>query len=144
MKKINEVIKMMQKTLDPQLPIFKAKKIDTNEWVIGFVARLTRDANGKRCFEFNELDECGWTGQCLVLAETLCRPTWLKDKNGELIWENDIVHIPYRNLEDSVCKVIFRNGRFIGELPDTTEDNIVRFDIEVIGNIFDNPGLMNL
>lgn len=119
--------------------LFKAKRIDNGEWVEG-------------CLVFNEFCSTAYpqigymhtfkSDFYEVNPDTICQYTGLTDKNGNKIWEGDVVYIPYERLEDSYCKVIFRRGGFIGEMPDGCEDCLLNRKTEVIGNIFDNPELL--
>ena len=93
---------------------------------------------------------------------TICQCTGLKDKNGKLIWENDVVKDKHGNFykafwqdnyyqfswicikSDNKWVVETFNDKLecilpICELSEHSED-IKHF--EVIGNIFDNPGLL--
>ena len=88
-------------------------------------------------------------GLCVVAERfeiditTLCAYTGLKDKNGKLIWENDILNsgnlvVTWREELASYCltKKGWMYQHFFGEAVDAC-------DCEVIGNIFDNPELMH-
>ena len=85
--------------------------------------------------------------------------TGLKDKNDKRIFEGDIVKTHYANARkaDFVEEIVFRNGRFCAKsgcsfnsLCDYTvhtinrENNIFMDSIEVIGNIHDNPELLEV
>lgn len=117
-----------------------------NIWVQGDLIT----SNGKYYIhpKGNLVSVIGDLGRLVVMHEvdpdTICQYTGLTDKNGNKIWENDVVYIPYERLEDSYCKVVFKRGAFIGEMVDGCEDCIVNRKTEVIGNIFDNPELLKV
>lgn len=100
----------------------------------------------------NKIRTTGEIGRIIVLHEvipnTLCQYTGLTDKNGKKIWENDILRRDgYWDM-----RIEFENGAFMVRNADkiqyinrVTYTSISTFDIkeyEVIGNIFDNPELL--
>lgn len=143
--------------------LFKGKRINNGEWVEGFVARpFSRNAEGNITnYCFNALDEMGFVGECIVSADTICQYTGLTDKNGNKIWENDVVHLfgidTIRNYDwKAVVEFGNPNGLYswgyqlkpIGHF-EYNEDILCWVDMEeaniyceVIGNIFDNPELL--
>ena len=84
-----------------------------------------------------------------MLEDTICQCTGLKDKNGKLIWENDIVKDENGNLYKAFWQNNYYQFSWIcinsDKLPIGAKRNlwnIKSFEIEVIGNIFDNPELL--
>ena len=69
---------------------------------------------------------------------TLCQYTGLTDKNGNKIWENDVVDIDHYSTK--AHKVKYEYGSFCIGINGLLSH--YRFNCEVIGNIFDNPELM--
>ena len=89
--------------------------------------------------EFIEVDE-----------ESVCQCTGLKDKNGKLIWENDIMvaHLDDIFPEDATyTRVVWNNNGFCTK--EQVSDGVFPLDkfdqenFEVCGNLFDNPELIN-
>ena len=135
--------------------LFKAKRLDNGEWVQG---ALIYDDRDKLYRIITEIDYS--TGTCLttdnaprVDISTICQCTGLKDKNGKLIWENDIVkrnfylyssETKYEERENcGIVKYDKEYARFgyqcsvFAMLSESKKHDT----IEVIGNIFDNPEL---
>lgn len=133
--------------------LFKAKRIKDGQWVEGafYIEPYTDccyiiqwNSTGLGFNEFIEVD-----------GETICQCTGLKDKNGNLIWENDIVNGSIkRGAAFYRCLVLWneRKARFdvraMGcnfpmTLDECTDDiSMSGFDYEVVGNKFDNPELL--
>lgn len=91
--------------------------------------------------------------------KTLCACTGLKDKNGKLIWENDILHngnyfVVKWNLSCARFDFVLNNshnipaGRWEPMIIDWKNSDFSEYrnniDFEVIGNIFDNPELLEV
>lgn len=133
----------------------RGKRTDNGEWVEGFYFCMTHP-NGRHTHHFiiplgtdlslgTPIEKI----QVEVDSDTICWCTGLKDKNGKLIWENDIA-----NCMDAECcgyiswnkseagfyfNVLLEDGRF-------EEEHIYDYQdcMEVIGNNFDNPELLEV
>lgn len=131
--------------------LFKAKRVDNGEWVTGYYVKGLDmyDKEVHLIFEpatifYSNGETDGWNE---IDPPTICQCTGLKDKNGKLIWENDIVsclpeeccgYIGWNESEAGFYfNVLLENGRF-------EEEHIYDYqdDIEIIDNVFDNPELL--
>lgn len=129
--------------------LFKAKRIDTGEWVEGYYQKRHVSGGKIRHFIFWSKSHY-YYGYVVIDPETLCQYTGLKDRDGNRIWENDIV----RNKSkwgDWTGTVVFENGSFVIKWKQYNKycgTGISSFaeDIsnakERLGNIFDNTELL--
>ena len=70
----------------------------------------------------------------------LMQYTGLDDKNGKEIYEGDIV-----KYENMTGKIMFFNGSFIMSNFEETEEwelGVINEELEIMGNIYDNPELL--
>lgn len=116
--------------------LFRGKRLDNGEWIQGcYYGFMGKHYIFQAPFESDDL-----THQ--VDESTICQCTGLIDKNGKLIFENDIIrgviHAIIRWNEKYASWALERKGwaydHFFGEAQDPE-------DCEVVGNIFDNPQL---
>lgn len=80
-----------------------------------------------------------------VYRDTVGEYTGKTDKNGKRIFEGDILRITSR-LFNYIVKVVYDKDecRFIGQKADGTWSEFACWEsVEVIGNIYDNPELLN-
>lgn len=127
--------------------LFRAKRKDNGKWVEGYYRRIPcmrmlehyiMPRNPKNRMEQYAID-----------PDTLCQYTGLTDKNGNNIWENDIVRRTdlYVVSEPSVGFIEYdlENTSFLIHWTDKGEYSPTyhwKDRLEVIGNIFDNPDLL--
>lgn len=160
--------------------LFKAKRIDNGEFVIGslvlsddadeeYKAIIIPSVNSNMFTRESYNEDLGFENWYKVDQSTICQCTGLKDKNGKLIWENDVVRFKHekfdfddglepwersclpnkkeytRNYAVEFCNTStnyglrFRNGSIWFMVHRMT---VVMHDTEVIGNRFDNPELL--
>lgn len=119
--------------------LFKAKRKDNGGWVKGSLITY-KDGDCFICVE--ELTDV--LNKYEVDPETICECTGVPDKNGDEIFEGDIVKAFLNNETLMICSIIFRAGCFwYGNW------NFVEFldkfrNVEVISNIYDNPELLEV
>ena len=137
--------------------LFRGKRIDNNEWVHGFYFESLADGM-KHCYiKYETWDEGFVTYE--VIPETVNQFTDLCDKNGKKIFEGDIISATALDTGEEQRAVI-GFGNFIDENNDDEYIGFfIEFDgikttitqlsmeecknrIEVIGNIYDNPELL--
>ena len=132
--------------------LFKAKRLDNGEWVTG---SLITCEDGTCKIAIRYLD--GDTNIAILICDyevdrdTTCQCTGLKDKNGKLIWENDIVAYwdAYSTENgqaerDCIGKVVWDDETISFQVTNrlSAESYEVLDECSVIGNIFDNPELI--
>ena len=127
--------------------LFKAKRIDNGEWIEGHYTECRGETfigiDTSSMFEIFCPPVIRWFK---VSSETLCQFTGLYDKNGNKIWENDIIQY------DTVAAVAkfgeYGNGG-LGFYVDFPEETNYRKDfsywskkVVVIGNAVDDRNLL--
>lgn len=139
--------------------LFKAKRIDNGEWVQGALLDGENHCLIGREIRFSPYTEheCKIVGYA-VDRDTICQCTGLKDKNGKLIWEGDVVkkefYTDYDNCANSEECIGIVKVADCARLVETIRGKCTRSILEarsywedvkyfeVIGNIFDNPELL--
>lgn len=118
--------------------LFKGKEKDSGKWL-----------------EWNAI--AGIPHNVTILTDTICQCTGLKDKNGNMIWENDVIKYHFGNVYAQIRYGAYQScfdsqkTEHIGFYVDWSERRNYRKDLgywinminaEVVGNIFDNPELL--
>lgn len=133
--------------------LFRGKRIDNGEWIVGslIVDKHQHIETGEQIeiigiypSEYKDFSK-------RIDPSTICQCTGLKDKNGKLIFENDILsgHIDVEFPEDETRKrvVWHENGWCTNEPGCDDYEELDDFDsenFEVIGNMIDNPELLEV
>ena len=84
-------------------------------------------------------DRFGNKCRIFVDPSTIGEYTGLKDKNGKMIFEGDIVTMPKYGSGKHKSVVYFKNGKFAVNGSNYNFKDICPRNMEVIGNIYDNP-----
>lgn len=136
--------------------LFKAKRLDNGEWVIGNLIQnpffkgvrswISSEQEDKTRLRSISRTQALWNS-IEVDSSTICQCTGLKDKNGKLIWEKDVVRCEVGTAEVIWDKSGWRtkwlkNDLWRKDLHYWTVENSE--GAEVIGNIFDNPELLEV
>lgn len=116
--------------------LFRGKRTDNGEWVEGYLYRISEELNPFIMLK-NAEDE-----SYEVDPETIGRYTGSIDKNRTKIFEGDIVRAITHLTEIYVEAVTFKNGAFWYKNWSWIKFGFKFGKIEVIGNIYDNPELL--
>lgn len=128
---------------------FRGKRIDTGEWVYGYYAYHKDYGKGRdthRIYEvYAESDpEVFFTNYHEVAPDTVGQYTGLKDRNGQDVYEGDLLRTP----EDNVMIAEWVGSGIVTRCLTPTYDGMMNtnryaFPVsEKIGNIHDNPELL--
>lgn len=140
--------------------LFRAKSIQTGEWIEGIPIKthlglfISFEENPHYCSQYGymEIDDI-----LIVDEKTLCQFTGLCDKNGNKIWENDIIKYHFGEIYAPIKYGYYQNcfdsqkTEHVGFYVDWTGDECLRKDLGYwidmvyaipVGNIFDNKELL--
>ena len=125
--------------------LFKGKRVEGGKWIYGYLSFFYIDNPGKgRIFSPKEVRSFD------VISETVGQYTGLTDKNGVKIFEGDVIRHHYKNPAANGytsdrgvvkwdCKECFFYRTSLYGKDKTISAGCI---YEVIGNIYDNPELM--
>ena len=144
----------------------RAKRTDNGEWIIGSLIQSPYLGRVRSWISSEQADksrlrsistyQADWRA-FEVRTDTICQCTGLKDKDGKLIWENDIVKYhfgeEYAPIKCGVYQSCFDSTKtghcgFYVDWPENINRRkdlgywINMVDAEIVGNIFDNPELL--
>lgn len=133
--------------------LFRGKRIDNGEWEYGYLYGIWE----QRYILWGMTNNV--PNMVEVDPETICQYTGLIDKNGKKIWENDILHngnyfVVKWNAPCARFDIVLNNlynipiGKWEPMICDWKNNDFKEYrkavDYEVIGNIFDNPELLEV
>ena len=134
--------------------LFRGKRIDNGEWIEGCLLNVTLGGKTARLiFGDNFIrakNDVKALSHAMVDPETVGQFTGLTDKNGKKIFEGDIVTAKDEIWGSPFCysitgKIVYDEASFFIEPKDVMETQYIFNECavyEVIGNIHDNPELL--
>ena len=129
--------------------LFRGKRVDNGEWIQGDIVQfpvhgVVRIVEQEPSYKDAEVD-----------SDTVGQYTGLTDKNGKKIFEGDIIHLEYSQVffggeyfGEYTAEVSYKEGCFItnginnGDEIETPLSGFDNDELEIIGNIHDNPELL--
>ena len=129
--------------------LFRGKRLDNGEWIQGDIVQfpvhgVVRIVEQEPSYKDAEVD-----------SDTVGQYTGLTDKNGRKIFEGDIIHLEYSQVffggeyfGEYTAEVSYKEGCFVtdgtnnGDEIETPLSGFDNDELEIIGNIHDNPELL--
>lgn len=137
----------MKRMLDKREILFKAKKAEKDEWIEGRLFYISYCGELYPCIEEDGIKVSYYdeiiSGVSEVKENTICQFTGLKDKNGNKIFEGDILNIIGSNKPGLPAPVVFlkEQCKFVMFRSAYNHINLSEFDtekkIEIVGNVYD-------
>lgn len=139
--------------------LYKAKRTDNGEWVEGMPFEIESKSiflikDDENFLRVHYLEENMWSADIYAIEvdpSTICQCTGIPDKKGKRIFEKSIVRDEYGSLGIVEYGVFdyYNIGFYIRWLSESAEYYREELGywankVEVIGNVFDNPELMEV
>ena len=125
--------------------LFRGKRKDNDKWVVGHYGEYCSGKENVPCISIPKETISG--SVCYeVILKTVGQYTGLTDNNGKNVFEHDIVKA-YDPLDEIffIGVVKYFDGSFYICNTDFCSDyRWMDYDVEVIGNVFDNPELTKI
>lgn len=124
---------------------FRGKRTDNGEWETGSLVIIRDGCSDKEVFIADKM-----TGyHTPVIPKTVGQYTGLTDKNGRKVFEGDIIKCKVHEINGYRVRrgiVEYHGVGFIMNLEPNSwyDQKNIPLDCEVIGNIFDNPDLLEV
>lgn len=122
--------------------LFRGKRVDNGEWVYGYPYENYRNSCLRKLIALPP-NEFGRGEYIEVIPETIGQYTGLTDKNGEKIFEGDIF-----TYKEEYAKIEYDDdsAMFIIQFDDwyMDFDFLHGHEVEILGNIHDNPELLEV
>ena len=133
--------------------LFRGKRVDNGEWIYGYYIKATHHWHNHGIHEdwiaTDTVQNGGWCnvrGKYAVIPDTIGQFTGITDENSNKVFDGDILKNEYEKNKYQYFKVYYCNIThswlvenkygMLGKLY-----NVIG-DIEIIGNIHDNPELL--
>lgn len=136
--------------------LFKAKRIDNGKWIEGYYQKRYDLLDNEEHLIFHADSHTVWE-YAEIVPETICQFTGLFDKNGNKIWENDIIKYHFGEIYAPIKYGCYQNcfdsqkTEHVGFYVYWPDGKCLRKDLGYwinmvgtmsVGNIFDNPKLL--
>lgn len=133
--------------------LFKGKRKDNGEWVEGsLITSINRAWISSEKTDSQRLRSISNTNAIWrsieIIPDTICQFTGLCDKNGKRIWESDVVWLVYDGKEH-IYQIVWDDSELDFKATNGEENYGTNYEyllccdeIKVIGNIFDQPELL--
>jgi hypothetical protein len=125
--------------------LFRGKSNMCGKWIYGFYTKAALDNSEKIRYQ---MDDYTWIDETIIPV-TVGQFTGLSDRNGNEIYEGDVVFILSTGRK---CLVLYRdkaasfalygNGRILLNEAYWFETDVKNSEVEIIGNVHDNPELL--
>lgn len=129
---------------------FRGKRLDNGEWIVGNLITYESSQCAIMCKQFTKIgyEATEIARRIEVNPATVGQYTGLKDRNGREIYEGDVMRFITEFGEAITSEVAFMDGFF--HVQGEEDDDIYgityvveSMNAEIIGNIHDNPELLN-